>query len=118
MDELKSIGESSGAGGCTEQVVLGQGIEDARGPNQAAHGGRQRGAVDPHGDEGVPHVDVTQVVVVPLEKHTTHTTGHNKQHLTDCLDIHSNMEALGMKVTINIEGLANRSSDWLCTVSR
>lgn len=43
----------------TKQVVPGQGVEDARGPDEVAHGSGEGGGVNPDGDEGVPDVDVS-----------------------------------------------------------
>lgn len=52
----------------TKQVVPGQGVEDARRPNQVAHGCRESGGVNPDGDEGVPDVDVSEETVIPLKQ--------------------------------------------------
>lgn len=43
----------------TKQVVPGQGVEDARSPDEVAHGSGEGGGVNPDGDEGVPDVDVS-----------------------------------------------------------
>ena len=52
----------------TKQVVPCQCVQDAGCPDQVAHGSREGGGVDPDGDERVPHVDVPQEAVIPLEK--------------------------------------------------
>lgn len=54
----------------TEQVIPGQGVEDAWGSDEVAHGGGQRGGVNPDGHEGVPDVDVSEETVIPLKQHT------------------------------------------------
>lgn len=54
----------------TKQVVPGQGVEDARGSDEVAHGGGESGGVHPDRDEGVPDVDVSEETVIPLEQDT------------------------------------------------
>lgn len=52
----------------TKQVVSGQGVEDARGPDEVAHGSGEGGGVNADGDEGVPDVDVSEETVVVLQE--------------------------------------------------
>lgn len=52
----------------TKQVVSGQGVEDARGPDEVAHGSGDGGGVNADGDEGVPDVDVSEETVVVLQE--------------------------------------------------
>lgn len=52
----------------TKQVVSGQSVEDARGPDEVAHGGGEGRGVNADGDEGVPDVDVPEETVVPLQE--------------------------------------------------
>lgn len=54
----------------TKQVVPGQGVEDAWGSNEVAHGSGESGGINPDGDKGVPHVDVSQEAVIPLKEDT------------------------------------------------
>lgn len=54
----------------TKQVVSGQGIEDARGSDEVAHGSGESGGINPDGDKGVPDVDVSQETVIPLKQDT------------------------------------------------
>lgn len=43
----------------TKQVVPGQGVEDAWGSDEVAHGSGESGGINPDGDKGVPDVDVS-----------------------------------------------------------
>lgn len=52
----------------TKQVVSGQGVEDARGPDEVAHCSGESGGVNADGDEGVPDVDVSEETVVVLQE--------------------------------------------------
>lgn len=54
----------------TEQIVSGQSVQDARRPDQVAHGGRESGGIDPDGDKRVPDVDVSEEAVISLEEDT------------------------------------------------
>lgn len=54
----------------TKQVVSGQSVEDARGPDEVAHGSGEGGGVDPDGNKGVPDVDVSKETVIPLQEDT------------------------------------------------
>lgn len=56
------------AGAPTEQIVPGQGIQDARRPDQVAHGGGEGGGINPDGDKGVPDVDVPEETVISPEE--------------------------------------------------
>lgn len=55
-------------GPLTEQVVSGQSVEDARRPDEVAHGSGEGGGVNADGDEGVPDVDVSEETVIPLQE--------------------------------------------------
>lgn len=52
------------AGAPTEEIVSGQGIQDAGGPDQVAHGGGESGQINPDGDKRVPDVDVSEETVI------------------------------------------------------
>lgn len=52
----------------TKQVILCHGVEDAWGPDEVAHGSRQRGGINSDEDEGVPNIDVSQETVIPLKE--------------------------------------------------
>lgn len=58
------------AGAPTEQIVSGQGIQDARRPDQVAHGGGEGGGINPDGDKRVPDVDVSEETVISPEEDT------------------------------------------------
>lgn len=52
----------------TKHVISGQGEEDARGPDEVAHGSGECGGVNANGDEGVPEVDVSEETVIALQE--------------------------------------------------
>ncbi len=54
----------------TKQVVPGEGVEDAWGSDEVAHGSGESGGINPDGDKGVPDVDVSQETVIPLQQHS------------------------------------------------
>lgn len=54
----------------TKQVVPGQGVEDAWGSNEVAHGSGDSGRINPDGDKWFPDVDVSKETVVPLKEDT------------------------------------------------
>lgn len=54
----------------TKQVIPCQGVEDARRPYQVTHGSRHGGGVHTNGHQRVPHINVPQETVVPLEENT------------------------------------------------
>lgn len=54
----------------TEQIVPGQGVQDARRSDQVAHGGRESGGINPNGDKRVPDVDISEEAVISLEEDT------------------------------------------------
>lgn len=56
------------AGAPTEQIVSGQGIQDARRPDQVAHGGGESGGINPDGDKRVPDADVSEETVISQEE--------------------------------------------------
>lgn len=56
------------AGAPTEEIVPGQGIQDARRPDQVAHGRGESGGINPNGDKRVPDVDVSEETVISQEE--------------------------------------------------
>lgn len=52
----------------TKQVVSGQSVEDARGPDEVAHRSGEGRGVNADCDKGVPDVDVSEETVVPLQE--------------------------------------------------
>lgn len=66
--DRQTNGEKNGPGAPTEEVVAGQGVQDPRGPDQVAHGGREGGGIDADGDKMAPDVDVSEEAVVSLEE--------------------------------------------------
>lgn len=67
-DQHKSQSPAQKVRGRTEQIVSGQGVQDARRPDQVAHGGGERGGVHPDGDQRVPDVDVPEETVISLQE--------------------------------------------------
>lgn len=61
----------------TKQVVSGQGVQDARGSNEVAHGSREGGWIDADGDKGSPDIYVPQETVVPLKQDTETEEGES-----------------------------------------
>lgn len=66
----------------TKQVVPGQGVEDAWGSDEVAHGSGESGGVNPDGDKWVPDVDFSQETVIPLKQHTIKGLENEIQEIT------------------------------------
>lgn len=57
----------------TEEVVLGQGVQDAGGANEGAHGGGERRGVDPDQHQRGPQADGSEEAIVLLQQHPAGT---------------------------------------------
>ena len=80
MDLCGTDTQNTGPKGVTEQLVLGEGVKDARRSDHGAHGGRQSAAVDPDGHKRRPNVDPLEEAVVLSHQIPSHNKGEK-----DCI---------------------------------